>query len=108
MSGGVPYKLDKAPAVKEQVKDIAAIAKQAGSLRALIALVEEAASRLQSDPSGWGDPEYRAKHVNAVFYHAMLRPLAFRYVVFEEARSVLILNIKLIAGFDGGADSAAP
>jgi hypothetical protein len=54
MSGGAAYKLDKGPAVKEQVN------------------------------------------------------LAFRYVVFEEARSVLILNIKLIAGFDGGADSAGP
>lgn len=108
MNGAPAYKVDKAPGVKEQINEIAAIAKKAGKLRDLIALLEDALKRLQSDPGGWGDPEYRAKHVNAVYYHGMLRPLTIRYVVFEDASLVIVLNVRLIADFGGGPEGEGP
>ena len=89
------YKLDPGPGVIEQIQAIKATAKQAGKFAAFIDTLEKAVLRLQSDPHGSGDPEYRSKHVDALYFHATFRPLAFRYVIFEQVRGVVLLSVRL-------------
>jgi hypothetical protein len=100
MSGAAKnYKIDKVPGIKDQITAIGAIAKKAGKLKQFIELMEEAVRRLETNPHGWGDPEYHSKHVDALYCHGMLPPLAFRYVIFEDTRGVLLLSVRLMADF---------
>src|SRR5437870_4430362 len=95
-----PYKVEPGIGVKEQIHTIAASAKQAGKYDDFIAIMEKAAHLLQTDPHGWGEPEYRSKHLDALFCHATIRPVAFRFVIYEQVRGVVLLSVRLFADFD--------
>jgi hypothetical protein len=101
MSEGAPtnYKLDHAPLAKDQIRAIAAIAKKDANLKKFANIIKKAAHLLETDPHGWGDPEYHSKSVEGVVCHAILRPVVFRYVVYEQVRSVVLLNVQLFADF---------
>jgi hypothetical protein len=94
-----PYQLDHGPAVAEQIQSIEGTAKQSGGLTQFADIMEKAIHMLRTDPKGWGDPEYRAKTVNGVMYHATIRPIAFRYAVYEEVRGVVLLRVRQFAEF---------
>ncbi|MBY0523756.1 MAG: hypothetical protein K2R98_10180 [Gemmataceae bacterium] len=93
------YKLDHTVAAKEQIQSIAVFAAQAGKLPAFLAILKKAVLLMQMDPRGWGDPEYRSPIVEGVFCHGILRPVAFRYVVYEQVRGVVLLNVQVYADF---------
>jgi hypothetical protein len=93
------YKLDHAHFVKENIQAIAAIAKQAGKLHEFASIMKKAVHLLQNDPHAWGDPEYHSKAVEGIVYHSILRPIAFRFVVYEQVRAVVLLSVKLYADF---------
>jgi hypothetical protein len=93
------YKLDHGLGVKEQIQAIKAASKQTGKFSQFIDIMEKAGHLLQTDPHGWGDPEYRSKFVDGLYCHALLRPVAFRYVIYEQVRGVVLLSVHLYAEF---------
>jgi len=95
----VRYTLEHAFNVDEKIQAIATIAKQAGHQRDFARLMKKAVELLQNEPQGWGDPEYHSKSVEGVVFHALLRPVSFRYVVYEQVSAVVLLNIRLYAEF---------
>ncbi len=101
MSDGQPtlYKLQHGLGVKEQIQAISTTSKQTGKLRQLIGILEKAVHLLQTDPHEWGDPQYRSKFVDGLFCQALIRPVVFRYVIYEQVRSVVLLNVELFADF---------
>ena len=94
------YKVEPGFGIKDQIESIKTTSKKTGHLARFIEILEEAVRRLEADPHGWGDPEYRAKTVDAVAYRAILRPVVFRYVVYEQFSVVVLLNVRLFAEFD--------
>lgn len=78
------FKLDQTIFAKEQIRSAAAFAAQAGKLPEFVAIVKKAVLLMQTDPFGWGDPEYQSKFGQGVSYHGLLRPVVFRYVVYEQ------------------------
>lgn len=94
------YGFDYTGVAKTQLKDIAAVAKGAGMYDEFIRILKEAVERMKTDPQGWGDPEFHSRHVDALYCHAMIRPLCFRFVIFERARGVVLLSVRLYAEFD--------
>ncbi len=79
---------------------IKAVAVAAGKLDQLTDLFKEGIRRLRTDPHGWGDPEYRSKYGNGLYCHGILRPLAFRFVIFEQIHGVLLLSVHLVTDFE--------
>ena len=61
--------------------------------------MRQAVHRLQTDPHGWGDPEYGSKFVDGLYCHGILRPVVFRYAIYEQARGVVLLNVQLFTNF---------
>jgi len=94
------YKLDHNPVVKDQIQAIRAAATQTGKLSEFIDILEHAVNLLQTDPHGWGDPQYRSKFVDGIYFQALRRPVVFRYVIYEEVRGVVLLSVQLYASFD--------
>jgi hypothetical protein len=94
-----PYKLEDGASVKEQVRSIKTVGQQAGKLERFIEIMEKVGEHLRTNPNEWGDPEYAAKTVNAVIRRGIVRPVAIRYAVYEDARAVVILNVRLFAKF---------
>jgi hypothetical protein len=94
-----PYKLNHGPGVKDQIHAIKEISKQAGRFAQFVDIMEKAAHLLQTDPHGWGDPDYRSKFVDGLYCHALLRPVIFRYVIYEQVRGVVLLSVQLFADF---------
>ena len=95
-----PFKVDLGPGVKEQIEAIKPVAQQSGQLSQFIQILEKAYYLLKNDPHGWGDPAYRSKHVDAVYCHATIRPVAFRYVIYDAVRGVVLLSVRSFAEFD--------
>ena len=96
----MPYKVDQGSDVNEQIQEIIAAARQAGKLGQVKEILKRAMDLLRIDPEGWGDPEYRAKTVAAIRYRGIIRPILFRYAVYEQTRSVVLLTVKQFADFD--------
>lgn len=94
-----PYKIEKGVGVKEQIEQIRLESRKAKKYLAFIEIMEQAIARLQNDPHEWGDPEYRAKTVNAVMRHAIIRPISFRFAVYEQAHAVTLLRVRQFAEF---------
>ena len=91
--------LDHGLGVKIQIQAISAIAKQTGELSQFIGILEKAVHLLQTDPHGWGDPQYRSKFVDGLFCQALVWPVVFRYVIYEQIRAVVLLNVEFFADF---------
>jgi hypothetical protein len=97
--GPSSYHLDHLPAAKEHIRSIAASAKAAGKLPEFTEILKQAVQRLQTDPHGWGDPEHHLHVVDGVVCHGILRPMVFRYVIYEQVRGVVLLSVQCFADF---------
>src|SRR5882724_2529540 len=95
-----PYQLDLGLGVIEQLQGITDAARQAGKLAEVKDIWKQAWHRLRTDPSTWGDPEFRAKTVDAVMRHSVIRPISFRFAVYEQARVVMLLRVRQFDEFD--------
>jgi hypothetical protein len=93
------YKIEHTIEAKAQIQAAAAIATQAGKLAEFVAILKKAVLRMQTDPNGWGDPEYRSTFIDGVCCHGIIRPVVFRYVVYEQIRSVVLLGVHVYADF---------
>jgi hypothetical protein len=93
------YKLDHTVTAKEQIRSAAALATQAGKLPEFLAILKKAVLLMQTDPHGWGDPECRSRYVDGLLCHGIIRPVVFRYVVYEQVRSVVLRGVQIYADF---------
>ncbi len=89
------YKIEKGAGIKGRIEKIRMESRKAGKYLALVEIMENAIARHE-----WGDPEYRAKTVDAVMRHAIIRPISFRFAVYEPARAVTLLLVRQFADFD--------
>jgi hypothetical protein len=94
------YHLSHGADVVAQLIQIKDKSKKAGKFAKYITIFEEALLRLQTDPHGWGDPVYRSKTVDATAFRGIIRPVVFRYVIYEESRTVVLISVELFAEFD--------
>ena len=94
------YQLDYTPAAKKQIRLIAEDAKEGGQSKAFVRIMKDVVLLMKTDPHGWGDPEYRSKHVDALYCHATRRPVAFRYVIYEQVRGVVLLSVRRYSEFE--------
>lgn len=94
-----PYTIEDGAGVKDQVRAIRVIAQQAGKLESFLEIMEKAGRNLRTDPNGWGDPEFTAKTVNAEIRHGIIRPISFRFAVYDDIRAVVILRVNLFTKF---------
>lgn len=93
------FKLSHGADVVAQLTQIKDISKKHGKLAEYIAILDSAVHRLQTDPHGWGDPVYRSKTVDATAYRGIIRPIVFRYVIYEETRTVVLVSVEMFASF---------
>ena len=93
------YQFDYTAGAKRQIQDVAAIARETGKLQQFVAIMKQAVHLMQTEPNVWGDPEYRSKYVDGLFCHGLIRPVTFRYVIYEQVRGVVLLSVKLYANF---------
>jgi hypothetical protein len=84
----------------KQIQAIAAGAKPLGNLPRFQDILFEAIRRLKDDPHGWGDPAYHKLVGGGVVCHAILRPIAFYFVIYESPRPVVLLEVRQFADFD--------
>jgi hypothetical protein len=98
-SGG-GYRFDYTVIAGEEIQVAADFAALAGMLSEYQAILIEAVRLMKTDPHGWGDPEYRSQYVDGVYCHGILRPVVFRYVIYEEVRGVVLLSVQLFADFE--------
>jgi len=93
------YKVDYLPGVTQQIQDGATFAKKSGRLAEYIKILKEAVRRLQTEPLGWGEPQYQYKAAGGVVCHGILRPVVVHFVVFEEMKIVMIMRVHVFARF---------
>jgi hypothetical protein len=88
------YRVDRFPKVTEQVKSLAAKAKDLGSLKRFVSALKEIVVNLQTRPLEWGDPLYRTKKAGGIVKCGILTPLVVHYAVYEAERVVQIIDLK--------------
>lgn len=99
-TNGNRYIVEPGPEIKNQIEAIKGIAKQSGKFKRFTAILEEAMRRLEFEPHAWGDPVYRSKTVDAVACRGIIRPIVFRFVIYEEIRKIILLSVEVFADFD--------
>ena len=94
------YRFEYTDIAERQLREIRLRAKEAKKFDKFVAIVKKAIDSMRTDPHGWGDPEYRSKHVDALYCHGTIRPVVFHYVIFEQIRGVVLLTATLYADFE--------
>jgi hypothetical protein len=79
--------------VAHEIRALKASAAAAGLQEEFAAALQKMASKLQTEPLTWGDPEYHLKKPGGVVYHAVIAPVLVRYAVYETERQVVVLRI---------------
>jgi hypothetical protein len=100
MSAPGKFTLEHAVGVPEQIRAIGQYANAIHKTREFARLLRAALHKLQSDPNEWGAPEYKAKTVNAIIRRGIIRPVVFRYAVYDDDHVVVLLNVRVFADFD--------
>ena len=85
-------------ALQDEFAAIEDLAKQKHLLNELLADMKAARERLQSDPLGWGDPQYEYHHLGLLVLHATLRLVHFYYAVDDIRRIVYVQEILAMPG----------
>ena len=87
------FKVDRTPAVNQQMRDLAQRAKSRRIHEAYRDALKRVVRHLQDDPLEWGDPESKTQHPGGFYYHGIEWPLFIRYAVYEDEQSVIIYAI---------------
>jgi hypothetical protein len=87
------FHVDRLPRALEQIKELAAKAKQRSLTNEFLDGLEDAVSRIGAGPLEWGDPTYHTQVGNGVVCRGISWPVIVYYVVFEAHRSVVVLDV---------------
>ena len=93
-NGNPMYELRHLPTVAEEIQELASIATDRGLKEIFLSALTAAIERLQTEPSGWGDPEYNLHKPGATKYHGILEPVILHYIVFEHEKVVLLIDVR--------------
>ena len=77
-SSDVPFKVDRVPAVTEEIRKLAKRAKEAGILPELMSALKEVERQLRTNPVEWGDPQYSTKKKGGMVCHVIVPPIPLR------------------------------
>jgi hypothetical protein len=88
------FKVAQYPGVAEQIQALAEEATLAGIKQIYLDALRQMVRHLESNPLGWGDPEYRTNLEGGVVCHAIIDPLIVRFVVFEAQNVVFVREIR--------------
>lgn len=94
-----PFQLDYSEVARKNIRDLHAKAKSIGKRAEFVRILNAAVELMRTKPNEWGDPEYRAKSVDAVMCHGILGPLMFRFAIYESVRGVVLLSVQQIRDF---------
>ncbi len=92
------YEVDRLPEVTVQIRQAAARASDLGIRKQFLEGLKSFVQRLERDPIGWGEPRYHTRKSGGLVCQRIELPLNIHYVVYEEERKVVILDLQLLAG----------
>ncbi len=92
------FRIERLAHVKDQIRALAQKATPLNMTAPLVSALKEIVGRLQTDPLGWGEPEYHTHHPGGVVCHGIRGHLLVRFVLFEPERIVLLLGIWAVPG----------
>lgn len=95
------YKIGRLQHVPGQIKDCLKLIPSREQRKAAIAALRRVVAHLQTDPTDWGDPEYRTVKAGGMVCHGVSFPFLVRYVVYEMERAVCVLNVDLLSRPNG-------
>lgn len=87
------FKVDRMPAVNQQIRELAERAKARRIWHAYVDALKNMIDHLANNPLDWGDPEYRTKTPGGVVCHGISWPLCVHFTVFESRQVVIISDI---------------
>lgn len=93
-----PYRVDRVPPVDKELRELGKEAVRRGLRAEFLAALRHIHGKLQTDPTGWGEPEHHTTLPGGLVCHGVYRPLSVRYAVYSVERSVLILHFSLLSG----------
>lgn len=87
------YTISHTQEAAEQIRELGREAQRSGHWLSYRKAWEAIVTKLQSAPREWGDPIRHAEHPDGIMYRGILRPLVVHYVLFEQARKVLVYEV---------------
>ena len=81
MSNAEGFRIDLAPAFRDDIRILMLRAIRKGQLADLISALQELERQLVTDPVGWGDPLNNYPHLGLVAFRRLQGPLIFKYAV---------------------------
>src|SRR4029453_19414531 len=88
------FQVHKVPQVKQQILELAAKAKIAGTYETLVNHLGWVVTTLKNNPAEWGDPTYRTKRAGGIVYRGIHHHLVVHYAVFAAEKIVFLLGVK--------------
>ena len=99
MSGATPpaqpYRVLYSARVRERLLALADVARERGDAEAFVTALREFDRRLRLYPQ-FGDPLTNLRHESGQIWIGIVRPLAIRYTVFDERRTVVVAAIPVL------------
>ncbi|MFO0967659.1 MAG: hypothetical protein U0793_19025 [Gemmataceae bacterium] len=96
-NGEPSYFLSISGALRAHIRELAAEAKARGIAVNLRNSLVEILRRLEKDPNEFGEPSHGMPNSPLKVRRGALAPLHVRYAVHEEKRTVILLNIRMLA-----------
>jgi len=87
------YKVGRLAIAANQVHDLVKHAAAIGFGQELNKSLKAIVTLLKSAPLTWGEPQYHTHLAGGVVRHGVLEGLSVQFVVYENQRAVVILNI---------------
>jgi hypothetical protein len=91
-----PYKVVRAEAVRERLRQLREVAGEASLLEQYVEAIRAIEVHLIEHPLEWGDPLYRLPHLDLVMYRGIYWDIAVVYGVNEAERIVFIKEYDLL------------
>ena len=92
------YKVGRLAQVDVHVQTLAARARQKGLYISVIAALANIEEKPRTAPADWGDPLFNTKLPGGVVCHGMKSPLNVHFFLHQGDRTVVILEIRALAG----------
>jgi hypothetical protein len=94
------FTVDRFQHVDGQIGALGKRALARGLLQDYADALETILDKLEAEPAEWGEPYYHPHHQGSTVRHASVRSVFVEYVVFEEERVVMIMQIKAMPSSD--------
>lgn len=93
------YRVDATPKVKQQIQELRKLAKHRGMVGNYVSALRKLVDALEQAPLDWGDPQYRTQQQGGLVCQGISNPLLVHYAVYEQEKSVLIIDLDFLPWF---------